>query len=264
MSKSAQHAQQLANQVLRVAELHVKLGGNKILHDINFGIASGELVGLIGPNGAGKTTLMRSIMQLIPVSNGTVQTVGKLGYVPQRQDLDWHYPISVEQLVRMTFVKHSRLFFRREKARDSAKLKPAAIWAAVYKALRQVDLYELRGRTIDELSGGQKQRVLIARALAANPTLLLLDEPFTGLDHPNQDALADLFLQLRNSGVAILMSTHDLTQAVDICDRLVMINRSVRAVGAPADLLDRDLWMKTYEVQENSALLRMLGMGVKL
>ncbi|WP_353066582.1 ATP-binding cassette domain-containing protein [Arcanobacterium hippocoleae] len=147
-------------------------------------------------------------------------------------------------------------------AAGKTKLSQAEIWAAVYRALRQVDLYDLRKRTIDELSGGQKQRVLIARALADGPSLLLLDEPFTGLDHPNQDALAALFQKLRDSSVAILMSTHDLTQAVDICDRLVMLNRTVRAIGAPHQLLDRQLWMETYQVQENSALLRMLGMGV--
>lgn len=103
-------------------------------------------------------------------------------------------------------------------------------------------------------------RILIARALAPNPDILLLDEPFTGLDHPNQDLLSDLFVELARGGVGILMSTHDLTQAVDICDSLVMINRTVRAAGKPADLMEPQLWIDTYQVRENSALLRSLGM----
>lgn len=275
ISNQDDEQKKLVSEVLKIEQLAVKLSGNQILDKVNFEISHGELVGLIGPNGAGKTTLMRAIMQLIPISQGKIVKQGNIGYVPQRQDLDWAYPITVEQLVKTAFISPNRYFsrlnqvLRRKKSAVSLnkpanlKLSATQIWAAVYRALRQVDLFELRKRNIDELSGGQKQRVLIARALAANPAVLLLDEPFTGLDHPNQDALAKLFMELRNSGVAILMSTHDLTQAVDICDRLVMINRTIQAVGEPAKMLDRKLWMQTYQVQEDSALLRMLGMGVK-
>ncbi|MDP9800528.1 manganese/iron transport system ATP-binding protein [Arcanobacterium wilhelmae] len=232
---------------LKVEGLNVTLTGRSILENIGFEVAKGELAGLIGPNGAGKTTLMRAIMGLIR-SQGIVETSGKIGYVPQRQDVDWAYPMSVETLVRTTFVGRAHKVSRREGL------------ALAYQALKKVGMYELRERTIDELSGGQKQRILIARALAPNPDILLLDEPFTGLDHPNQDLLSDLFVELARGGVGILMSTHDLTQAVDICDSLVMINRTVRAAGKPADLMEPQLWIDTYQVRENSALLRSLGM----
>ena len=111
-----------------------------------------------------------------------------------------------------------------------------------------------------EISGGQKQRILVARALVASPRLLLLDEPFTGLDHPNQDALSRLFVDLARCGVGILMSTHDLGQAVDICHRLVMLNGTVRAEGEPCELSSPEPWMETFRVSQDSALLRSLGM----
>lgn len=236
---------------LKVTDLNVALSGRHILHDVSLEVRRGELVGLIGPNGAGKTTLMRSIMGLIPTMSGTIEVPGSapIGYVPQRQEIDWSYPMSVEQLVAGAFVGPGR---RRSRA---------DVLEATYRALRKVDLYDFADRTISEMSGGQKQRVLVARALAPDSDLLLLDEPFTGLDHPSQDALSDLFVDLAKSGgVAILMSTHDLTQAVDISDSIVMLNRSVRANGVPKTLMDPQLWMDTYQVRRDSALLRSLGM----
>ncbi|WP_124054359.1 anchored repeat-type ABC transporter ATP-binding subunit [Arcanobacterium ihumii] len=244
------------NPVVHIDQLCVSLGGRKVLSDVSLDIFPGELLGLIGPNGAGKTTLMRSIMGLIPVDSGEITCEGSarsIGYVPQRQDIDWTYPISIESMVMTSFLRELGVF-RRPKEEH---------WAGVYTALKKVGLYDLRSRTIGELSGGQKQRVLIARALATNPVMLLLDEPFTGLDHPNQDALSDLFVELAGSGVAIMMSTHDLSQAVDISDRLAMINGTLRAIGEPKDLLIPDLWMETYQVRADSALLRSLGMGVR-
>lgn len=229
---------------LQVHDLHVRLGGREVLERVSLSVAPGELVGLIGPNGAGKTTLMRAVLGLV-ASDGVVQLGGKVGYVPQRQELDWNYPIGVGELVTSAFV------MKREPKR----------WELAYRALAKVGMYEYRERAIGELSGGQKQRVLIARALAPNPELLLLDEPFTGLDYPNQDALGELVVQLARGGVGVLMATHDLGQALTVCDRLVMLNRTVRAAGEPAALRDPRLWMETYEVGEKSALLASLGMA---
>lgn len=244
------------NDALRIEDLCVSLGTQEVLKDVSLHVRRGELVGLIGPNGAGKTTLMRTVMGLVRRTCGEIAAERQIGYVPQIQNLDWSYPMSAEQLVMTSFLarrggKADVLAGRKEK------------WAAVYRALRRVGLAKLRRRTIAQLSGGQKQRVLIARALAPNPALLLLDEPFTGLDHPNQDLLSDLFGELAQNGVGILMSTHDLTQAIDICDRLVMLNETVRAAGKPQELLIPKLWTETYRVREDSALLRALGMGTK-
>lgn len=236
------------NLALEVDALSVTLGGRRILDRVSLTVESGELVGLIGPNGAGKTTLMRAIMGLLS-TEGRVHTMdGPIGYVPQRQDLDWSYPMSAAQLVAGAYVGMRRAPRRLERLE------------AVYRALDAVGMYGYRNRTIQETSGGQKQRLLVARALVTGPKLLLLDEPFTGLDHPNQDALSRLFVDLARTGVGVLMSTHDLTQAVDICHRIVMLNRSVKADGEPDALLEPGLWMDTFDVAEDSALLRSLGM----
>ena len=239
--------------VAHVQGLNVSLGGRRVLEDINFSLSRGELLGLIGPNGAGKTTLMRSMMGLLPVDSGDIileSGVNSLGYVPQRQNIDWDYPISIQTFVASAFLGVLHMWQRPRKKH----------WHAVYQALEHVGLFELRQRPIGELSGGQKQRVLIARALAVNPSVLLLDEPFTGLDYPNQDSLSELFRHLASGGVAILMSTHDLNQAIDISDRIMMLNGSVRALGAPQELKDPDLWMRTYCVRPDSPLLRSVGL----
>lgn len=241
--------------VVDVTNLCVSLGGRRVLDNVNFSVRRGELLGLIGPNGAGKTTLMRTIMGLIPQEAGTVhlrQRESGIGYVPQRQNIDWDYPISIQSLVASAFLGALRPWQR----------PSASNWQAVYQALRHVGLFDLRERPIGELSGGQKQRVLIARALALHPALLLLDEPFTGLDHPNQDSLSDLFRHLVANNVSILMSTHDLSQAIDISDRLLMLNGSVQAIGAPQELRDPTVWIETYQVRPDSALLRSLGLVI--
>ena len=236
------------SRALEVSRLRVDLGGRTILEDVSLRVDEGELVGLIGPNGAGKTTLMRAIMGLVPY-RGSIEASGSvIGYVPQRQDLDWNYPMSAAQLVATAFTGQRRA------PRGAARLE------AVYRALDAVGMYAFRNRTINETSGGQKQRILVARALVTSPRLLLLAEPFTGLDHPNQDALSRLFVDLARCGVGILMSTHDLGQAVDICHRLVMLNGTVRAEGEPSTLCSPEPWMETFHVSKDSALLRSLGM----
>lgn len=243
------HEDPRSRRVLDVEGVSVNLSGRTILNEVSVSVDEGELVGLIGPNGAGKTTLMRAIMGLVP-SRGQIRSESgrPIGYVPQRQDLDWSYPMSAAELVATAFLG------RGHRPSRSARLE------AVYRALEAVGMYEYRNRTINQTSGGQKQRILIARALVTSPRLLLLDEPFTGLDHPNQDSLSQLFTALADSGVGILMSTHDLTQAVDICHRLIMLNSRVMACGQPGELLDPDLWMQTFEIGADSALLRSLGM----
>lgn len=238
--------------ILTIDSVGVELGGRRVLNDVSFEVGAGQFIGLIGPNGAGKTTLMRAVNQLIPVQSGQIERAPKLriGYVPQYRNIDWEYPVSLEQVVMTSFAKEFGLFGRPKREH----------WRAVYRALEQVDLLEYRSRTLAELSGGQKQRVLLARALATDPALLLLDEPFTGLDHPNQDALAGVFTELADRGVAIIMSTHDLGQAIDICSDLAMLNRTLHAFGSPSELRDAELWMHTFQVAPGSALLRSLGM----
>ncbi|WP_029088504.1 anchored repeat-type ABC transporter ATP-binding subunit [Brevibacterium album] len=243
--------------IIDVHGVTVSLGGREVLRDVNFGLEAGELVGLIGPNGAGKTTLLRTLLGLIRPRSGTIDiggataraSRGRLGYVPQRHEFVWDFPISIEDAV-MTG-RYRRIGWLRRPA--------LADYRAVNAALERVRLLDLRKRPVAELSGGQKQRVLVARALALESALLLLDEPFTGLDMPSQELLTELFTQLAREGRTILMSTHDLPHAMHTCDRLLMLNRTVTATGTPADLRRRSLWMDTFQVSDNSPLLAGVG-----
>jgi manganese/iron transport system ATP-binding protein len=219
-------------------------------------VHKGELVGLVGPNGAGKTTLLRTLMGLLRPRAGQVVVEDRpvrrggtgLGYVPQRHEFAWDFPISVENVV-MTGRAGRLGLLRRPGVRD---------WRAVGEALDRVRMTGLRTRPVGELSGGQRQRVLLARALALEPSVLLLDEPFTGLDMPTQELLTDLLLSLAREAHAVLMTTHDLPAALYTCDRLALLNRTVIAAGTPDQLRDERLWVDTFGVGEHSPLLKIL------
>ncbi|MEV4765881.1 anchored repeat-type ABC transporter ATP-binding subunit [Micromonospora chokoriensis] len=243
-------------RALEIEGLDVDLGGRPVLRDIRLHLDRGELVGLLGPNGAGKTTLLRAVLALTRARGGTVTVEGKrwrpgrsgIGYVPQRHEFTWDFPISVEHAVMSGRTGRIGLL-RRPGVTD---------WRAVGDALDRVQLTGLRHRPVGELSGGQRQRVLVARALALAPRILLLDEPFTGLDMPTQELLGDLFVSLANEDRAVLMTTHDLVAAVDSCTRLVLLNGRIVADGQPADLQDAELWTTTFGVSATSPLLKLV------
>lgn len=244
---------------LDVCGVSVDLGGRPVLRDVDLVVRPGELVGLLGPNGAGKTTLLRAILGLVRVVSGRI-TVGEqsvagtprrrraIGYVPQRHEFAWDFPVSVDQAVMSGLAGRLGVFGR----------TGVAHWSAVAEAVERVGLTELRDRPVGELSGGQRQRVLVARALALETNVLLLDEPFTGLDLPTQELLARLFVELAAEGEAILMTTHDLMGALTECSRLVLLNRTVVADGPPGELGDPSLWATTFGVDVNSPFLRVL------
>ncbi|MEW2134696.1 anchored repeat-type ABC transporter ATP-binding subunit [Streptomyces sp. NPDC005435] len=243
--------------VLEVRSLAVELGGRLVLHDIDLTVRSGELVGLIGPNGAGKTTLLRTVLGLLSPHSGDVclqdrpvdRARGTIGYVPQRHEFAWDFPLSVEKAV-LTGRTHTVGWLRRP-GRDDRE--------AVRDALDRVAMTDLRHRPIGELSGGQRQRVLVARALALRPALLLLDEPFTGLDVPTQELLTALFRELRQEGKALLMTTHDLPAAADMATRLCLLNKTVIADGPPESLRDPAVWLRAFGVARSEQLLTSLG-----
>jgi len=242
---------------LRISDVDVDLGGRPVLRGVNLEVDPGELVALIGPNGAGKTTLLRTIMGLLTPRSGGVRIDdaavrrGSIGYVPQRHEFAWDFPISVEDTVMTGRVRRIG-WLRRAGVAD---------YAAVAEALDRVHMSQLAKRPVGELSGGQRQRVLVARALALDPSVLLLDEPFTGLDMPTQELLTDLFRQLASEGHGLLMTTHDLVAAVHTCDRIALINRTITAAGPPAELNDPELWMSTFGIRATSPLLKSLGLG---
>ncbi|WP_255461351.1 anchored repeat-type ABC transporter ATP-binding subunit [Glaciihabitans sp. INWT7] len=224
---------------------------------MSFSIDAGELVGLIGPNGAGKTTLLRSLLALVRRRAGAISVLGtpakrgrsSVGYVPQRHEFAWDFPISVERAVLTGRVK--RIGWTRQPG--------LADWRAVRDAIDRVGITDLHTRPVEELSGGQRQRVLVARALALEPTVLLLDEPFTGLDVPTQELLTDLFVDLAREGEALLMTTHDLGSAVATCDRLLLVNQTIIADATPAELSSADAWKRTFGVRDSSPLLTSVG-----
>lgn len=247
----------MADSVVSAAGVSVVLGGRAVLEEIDLRVGSKELVGLIGPNGAGKTTLLRAILGLIPIHSGRIvlggvtpdRARGTVGYVPQRHEFMWDFPISVEKAV-MTGRVHRIGWLRRAGRADRE---------AVAVALGRVRMTELTDRPIGELSGGQRQRVLVARALALEPALMLLDEPFTGLDVPTQELLTTLLGELRAEGKAVLMTTHDLPAAAAMCTRLCLLNRTVVADGPPDELRDPAVWLRAFGVARSDQLLQSLG-----
>ncbi|WP_408930465.1 anchored repeat-type ABC transporter ATP-binding subunit [Corynebacterium axilliensis] len=234
-----------------VDELSVSLSGHRVVDNASLTVHPGEFIGLLGPNGAGKTTLMRAILGLIPAT-GTISVNAHLGYVPQRHDVEWDFPISVSKAVlsgRTGLVGWLRRPGRKD--REAAR-----------RAIALTNLEEFAARPIAQLSGGQRQRVLIARALATQPQVLLLDEPFTGLDAPNTEDLLVLFDELTSHGTSVVMSTHNLSEAAHSCSRLVLFNRGVVADGPAEKLrLDPAPWSAAFGVKPSSPLLSAIGVA---
>jgi manganese/iron transport system ATP-binding protein len=212
--------------VLEVRNLNVAYNGNQALEDVSFGVQQGERVAIVGPNGAGKSTLFKAMVGLIHPLSGRVEAEGAgFGYVTQRSAVDWTFPVTVHDVVMMGRIgKMGWLRWQRPRDRD-----------IVRRSLEQVGLLEYADRQIGELSGGQQQRVFIARALAQEATILLMDEPFSGVDSPSQEAILEILEHLRDQGVTLLVSTHDLNLAVERFDRLALLNRRLVAFGTPQE-----------------------------
>ena len=232
-------------------QLSVVLNARPVLENVTISVHTGEFVALVGPNGAGKTTLIRSILGLLTPESGKVTRHGRLGYVPQKSEMDWRFPISVRRCV-----ANGRAGLTHPWQRDPASTR------AVQIALQHVELEEFADRPIAALSGGQRQRVLVARALASEPNTLILDEPFTGVDMPTQELLISLFQRLAHKGASILMSTHDLGSAMDSCTRVILLNRTVRADALPSELKNPTLWMETFNVGSHAPILREAGISL--
>lgn len=205
--------------------------GHVALEGVSGDLRSGVICGLVGVNGAGKSTLFKVIMGFIKPTSGSVKIMGHdvrsalkkniVSYVPQTEDVDWNFPVLVEDVVMMGRYGHMG-FLRRPTKADKA---------AVDEALERVDMEAYRKRQIGELSGGQKKRVFVARALAQGGQVILLDEPFTGVDIKTEDSLIKLFRTLAAGGCLILVSTHNLGSVPYFCDQVMLINRELFAYG---------------------------------
>jgi manganese/iron transport system ATP-binding protein len=211
-------------QILEVSNLTVRYNGNYALDGVSFSVRAGERVAIVGPNGAGKSTLFKAMVGLIHPKEGTVETNGaEFGYVTQRSAVDWSFPVTVHDAVMMGRI--SKLgWLRWQRPRDRA---------IVRRCLDQVGMLEYASRQIGELSGGQQQRVFIARALAQEANIMLMDEPFSGVDAPSQEAILEILDRLHDQGVTMLVSTHDLNLAVERFDSLALLNGHLVAYGPP-------------------------------
>jgi manganese/iron transport system ATP-binding protein len=220
---------------LHVAGLSVTYpNGNLALDHVSFDLGPGTICGLVGINGSGKSTLFKSIMGLVTPRTGTVRIAGLpvaqalrrtlVAYVPQSEEVDWSFPVLVEDVVMMG--RYGAMGLLRRPSREDHRKVDAA--------LERVGLSALRHRQIGELSGGQKKRVFLARALAQDGQLILLDEPFTGVDVKTEAAIVDLLRELRTEGRLMLVSTHNLGSVPDYCDHVVLLLKSVVASGPTA------------------------------
>ncbi|MCS7283729.1 MAG: metal ABC transporter ATP-binding protein [Anaerolineae bacterium] len=222
-------------EALRVESLSVTYNGRTALEDVTFSVQEGERVAVVGPNGAGKSTLFRVIVGLLVPEQGRVEVFGcdpfrrrvPVGYVPQREDVDLSFPVTVADVVMMGRVREMG-WLRWPSQRDRE---------VVRQALEEVGLLQLADRRLDELSGGQLQRTFIARALAQQAPLLLMDEPFAGVDAASEEAILELLDRLQARGVTVLLATHDLTLAASRFDRVLLLNTRIIAYGPPGEAL---------------------------
>ena len=205
--------------------------GHTALRETSFEIPTGTITARVGVNGAGKSTLFKAIMGFVPVAAGDIRVLGMpvrdalkknfVAYVPQAEEVDWSFPVLVEDVVMMGRYGHMN-FLRHPKQADQD---------AVTDALARVGMSDFRDRQIGELSGGQRKRVFLARALAQDGKVILLDEPFTGVDVQTEDAIIDLLRSLRAEGRVMLVSTHNLGSVPEFCDRTVLVKGTVIASG---------------------------------
>ena len=229
---------------LEIHDLTVSYDRKPVLYGIDVTVEAGALVGVVGPNGAGKSTLIKTIMGIVPTNGGWVKVFGqpfdkavtRVGYVPQRESVDWDFPVSVMDVVLMGRYGHAGLLRRvgkrdREIARD---------------CLEKVNMAPFASRQIGNLSGGQQQRVFLARALAQESDLYLMDEPFAGVDAATETAIVELLRELKERGKTLLIVHHDLATAREYFDKLLLLNMRLVAYGGVDEVFNAELLQKTY------------------
>ena len=220
--------------------------GHTALHNTSFTLPLGSITALVGVNGSGKSTLFKSIMGFVTLAKGSVEILGLpvplalksnlVAYVPQSEEIDWDFPVLVEDVVMMGRYGHMNML-RMARKIDRQK---------VSIALERVGLEALRHRQIGELSGGQKKRVFLARALAQESQVVLLDEPFTGVDVKTEEQIMALLRDLRDEGKVILVSTHNLGSVPEFCDRAVLIDRTVLASGETREVFTQENLQRAF------------------
>ncbi len=229
--------------ILEVDRLSVRYESGLALDQVSFHLHLGERVALVGPNGAGKSTLFKVIAGILEPSSGQVSIAGEkpgghicIAYVPQRSQVDWTFPVTVSDVVMMGRTgKVGLLHWPKRKDHE-----------LVRQALAEVRMEALAERQISELSGGQQQRMFIARALAQEAELMLMDEPFNGLDVHSQEVIFAILDNLRQRAVTIMVATHDLDQAADRYDRVLLLNHRLLGFGTPQEVFTAERLLAAY------------------
>ena len=229
---------------IEVHDLTVSYNHRPVLWGVDFEIPEGKIISIVGPNGAGKSTLLKAIMGLLPLSTGYVRIYGEplskkrsiVAYVPQREEVDWDFPINVLDVVLMG--RYGRLsFFKRTRPEDKE---------IAHSALKQVGMQDYANRQISQLSGGQQQRVFIARALAQQATIYLMDEPFAGVDAATEKTIIELFEQLKAQGKTVICVHHDLHTVIEYFDWTLLINLRLIACGPTEAVFTAENLNTTY------------------
>ena len=220
-------------------------GNTPVLSGLTLDVDGGQALALVGPNGGGKTTLMRGIVGGCSVLSGSVEiSARRIGLVPQSADLDLTFPVSASEVVTMGLV--AEVGWGRRIGADMR--------ARVGEALERVNLSDRASRRFGTLSGGQRQRVLVARALVARPDLVMMDEPFNGLDAPSRDILTRLIAELTADGVGVVVSTHDLSLARDVCSRACVLASRLVALGSVDEALAPSVLARAYGAGADEAI----------
>ena len=236
----------IPNISIDIENVTVAYHGKVALHSATLQLKSGSICGLVGMNGAGKSTLFKAVMGFVKPATGRVlinglpmrlvQKQSLVAYVPQSEEVDWNFPVTVHDVVMMGRYGHMN-FLRMPRSLDRQIGR---------ESLERVEMWDLRDRQIGELSGGQKKRAFFARALAQQGQVLLLDEPFAGVDVKTEKMMINLLMDLRDAGYTILISTHDLDSITTFCDQVVLINRTILAYGETSEVFTEENLSRTF------------------
>lgn len=241
---------------IEVKNVTVEYNGQTAIADVSLKIPRGAICGLVGMNGAGKSTLFNALMGFVSPNKGEIliegtplreaQKKGLVSYVPQSEDVDWNFPITVEEVVMMG--RYGYMGVLRNPSQKDHEL--------VEKALQRVHMEDYRGRQIGQLSGGQRKRVFFARSLAQQAEIMLLDEPFAGVDAKTEAEITKVLLELKKEGKTIVISTHELTSLTEYCDHVILLKKTVVAFGKTEDVFTPENISHTFE-----GMLHRLAIG---
>ncbi len=237
-------AEHPATSPLSIHDVTVAYHRKPVLWDVDFDAPEGKLIGIVGPNGAGKSTLLKAILDLVPTASGRITIYGQpyrqqrhcVGYVPQRESVDWDFPVSAQDVVAMG--RYGKIGWFRLVSKEHRR--------AALEALSRVGMAGYARRQISQLSGGQQQRVFLARALAQDARIYLMDEPFSGVDAATEKAIVQILQDLRSAGRTVLAVHHDLQTVPEYFDYVLLLNMRVVAHGPTEKVFTRENLMRTY------------------